>query len=107
MRIKLTSFSELVSRIKSLPGHLLVALVPYSVYLFAVSLIPLPAGHAPEGAFDEALSRLIVLGTFTIGLLSGLGAVWNAWDFLPALSKKSRYATNDEMLLCVTQEYFG
>jgi hypothetical protein len=67
--------------------------VPYSAYLFAVSLIPLPVGQTPKSIFYEALSRLIVLGTFTIGLLSGLGAVWNAWDFLPALSRKNRYVT--------------
>lgn len=69
-----------------------MALIPYSLYLFALSLIPLPEGLSSNDPdlVSSALERLIVLGTFIIGLLSGLGAARNAWDFMPALSKSRR-----------------
>lgn len=75
----------------------MMALIPYSLYLFALSLIPLPEGlslNDPD-LVSSALERLIVLGTFIIGLLSGLGAARNAWDFMPAFSKSRRWADVD------------
>ena len=69
-----------------------MSLVPYLIYLFAFTMIPLPESLSTvnSGITTLALSRLIVLGTFIIGLLSGFGAAMNSWEFLPALSKSRR-----------------
>lgn len=82
-----------LSRRRSIPTRIVMALVPYSFYLFALSLIPLPESLITTipGLLSIALSRLIVLGTFIIGLLSGLGAARNAWDHMPIFSRKRRY----------------
>lgn len=77
-----------ISRKRSLTTRIFLALVPYSVYLFALSLIPLPEGVQSATILMNALSRLVFLGTFIIGLLSGLGAARNAWEFLPTLYKR-------------------
>lgn len=67
-----------------------MAILPYSFYLFALSLIPLPDALKASTLLETALSRLIVLGTFIIGLLSGLGAAKYVWDYLPLVSSSRR-----------------
>ena len=70
-----------------------LSLVPVITYLFAFSHIPLPAGLASSDTTTIALSRLIVLGTIILGLLSGFGVISNSWRFLPFISQ-SRYVSS-------------
>jgi hypothetical protein len=65
----------------------IMSLVPVAVYLFSLSYIPLPSALSSSDALTTALSRLIVLGTALLGLLSGFGAVSNAWAFFPLFSR--------------------
>ena len=68
-----------------------MALIPYSIYLFAFSLIPVPEGLTSSNIESISLARLIVFGTFTMGLLSGLGAARNIWEYTPVFSESNRY----------------
>ncbi|KAH8112124.1 Abscisic acid G-protein coupled receptor-domain-containing protein [Phellopilus nigrolimitatus] len=92
-----------VSRSRSVPTRVLMALIPYSLYIFALSLIPLPEGLSSTSLISAALLRLIVLGTLIIGLLSGLGAARNAWDFTPWLSKNQRRVPSEQELLAAEE----
>lgn len=66
------------------PGmRLSLTLVPFLLYLFAFSYVPLPAHMEGAGFFTHALARMTVLGTLLLGLLSGFGAVSTAWSFQP------------------------
>jgi hypothetical protein len=69
---------------------MVVSLAPVIVYLFLLSWIPLPDALASSDMMTAALSRLVVLGTIILGLLSGFGAVSNAWAFFPLFSR-NRY----------------
>jgi hypothetical protein len=71
-------------------ARVLLSLVPVIIYFFALSRIPLPAALASSDITTVALSRLIVLGTIILGLLSGFGAISSLWKFLPFISQ-SRY----------------
>ena len=71
-------------------ARVFLSLVPVIIYLFALSHIPLPAALASSDTTTIALSRLIVLGTIILGLLSGFGAISSSWQFLPFISQ-SRY----------------
>ena len=66
------------------------SLIPVSIYLFLLSWIPLPDALASSNLTTTALSRLVVLGTIILGLLSGFGAINNAWAFFP-LFFRNRY----------------
>ncbi|KAJ7607545.1 G protein-coupled receptor 89 [Roridomyces roridus] len=72
-----TSSARLMPRI--LFSTLCVAL-----YLLLFSFIPLPASLSVSDTLSATLSRLIVLGTLILGLLSGFGAVSSSWAFLPS-----------------------
>jgi hypothetical protein len=63
------------------------SLVPVVLYLFALSYIPLPEALSSSDIMTAALSRLIVLGTIILGLLSGFGAISSSWQYLPFLSR--------------------
>jgi hypothetical protein len=51
------------------------------VYLYLLSFIPVPKAVASSDLFTSVLSRLIGSGTIILGLLSGFGAISNAWAF--------------------------
>jgi hypothetical protein len=57
--------------------------LPVGLYLFLLSLIPVPTDLLVTDFITTTLARLIVVGTFVLGVLSGLGAMNNAWMFLP------------------------
>ncbi|KDR78231.1 hypothetical protein GALMADRAFT_65417 [Galerina marginata CBS 339.88] len=61
----------------------ILSLIPVALYLFALSYIPVPASLETSDTATTALSRLIVLGTIVLGLLSGFGAISSSWKFLP------------------------
>lgn len=65
--------------------------MPVALYLFLLSRIPLPDALASSDFTTTTLSRLIVLGTIILGILSGFGAVSSAWAFFP-LFLRNRYA---------------
>ncbi|KAI5119350.1 hypothetical protein M0805_004027 [Coniferiporia weirii] len=87
-----------VSRSRSVPTRILMALIPYSLYIFALSLIPLPEGLSSTTILSVALSRLVVLGTFIMGSLSGLGAARNSWIYIPSLSRRQRRVPSEQEL---------
>ena len=65
------------------PRHLIISLSLYLAYLYALSFIPIPEAQTtnePSISFlySIALGRLVVLGVFTLGVLSGFGAARNA-----------------------------
>ena len=74
-----------LSRTRSMPTRISMALVPYAFYLFLLAMIPLPESLGSKSIVSAALSRLIVLGTFIIGMLSGIGAARYIWAYIPAV----------------------
>lgn len=70
--------------------RLVLTALPASLFLFLLSFIPLPAAHAANGFLEVVFARLTVVGTVILGLLSGFGAVSNAWTFFPVLSRSAR-----------------
>ena len=70
-----------------MPMRVMMAFIPYSIYIFALSLIPIPPEAVENADVSNIesvfLARLIVFGTFVMGLLSGLGAARNIWEYLP------------------------
>ncbi|KAK2460368.1 hypothetical protein APHAL10511_007533 [Amanita phalloides] len=71
--------------------------IPVAVFLFALAHIPLPVGLASSNFLTSALSRLIILGTIILGLLSGFGAISNAWGFIPFLSTSQPIPTEQQI----------
>ncbi|TFK19653.1 hypothetical protein FA15DRAFT_674243 [Coprinopsis marcescibilis] len=78
------------------PRFLLNSL-PIILYFIALSFIPLPEGLTSPDFTTKILSRLIVVGTVVLGLLSGVGAVNNSWTYLPFLAQRSTCPTDSEI----------
>lgn len=69
----------------------LIALVPYCLFIYCFTLIPVPSTSTPNTPREAVwaamtLSRLVVAGVIILGLLSGFGAVRNAWKMLANVS---------------------
>ncbi|KAF8626649.1 hypothetical protein AX15_004742 [Amanita polypyramis BW_CC] len=77
--------------------RILISFIPVILFLFAVAYIPLPAGLTTPDVLTSALSRLIILGTIILGLLSGFGAISNAWGFIPFLSTSIPVPTEQQI----------
>ena len=62
-------------------------LTPLFGYFLLLSYVPLPvalsSSHGSASLLAAALSRLAVLGTVMLGLLSGFGAVSTSWGYFP------------------------
>ncbi|KAF9497388.1 hypothetical protein BDN71DRAFT_1444856 [Pleurotus eryngii] len=69
--------------------------IPVLLFLVAFSYVPLPDESLSTDIRISTLSRLNVLGTIVLGLLSGFGAISNAWVFLP-FSSRSRASIPSE-----------
>ncbi|KAJ8690451.1 hypothetical protein PTI98_011878 [Pleurotus ostreatus] len=69
--------------------------IPVLLVLVAFSYVPLPDESLSADIRTSTLSRLNVLGTIVLGLLSGFGAISNAWAFLP-FSSRSRASIPSE-----------
>ncbi|KAL5520503.1 hypothetical protein ACEPAG_9727 [Sanghuangporus baumii] len=95
-----------LSRNRSVSTRVMMTLIPYVVYLFAFTSIPLPESlsSANSEITTQSLSKLIALGTFIIGLLSGFGAARNSWDYLPEFSKSRRGRTPSEQEIRTAEE---
>ncbi|PFH50378.1 hypothetical protein AMATHDRAFT_61214 [Amanita thiersii Skay4041] len=79
-----------------------ISFVPVATFLFALLQIPLPDGFVPLDMSMNVLSRLLILGTITLGLLSGFGAISNSWGFIPFLSSAKPTPTEHQI---TTAEY--
>ena len=64
--------------------------IPVGLFLFFLEMIPLPSALPTSGIIVTTLSRLTVLGTIILGLLSGFGAINTAWVYFPGLRGKQR-----------------
>ncbi|KAF9262093.1 hypothetical protein L218DRAFT_868670 [Marasmius fiardii PR-910] len=78
--ISLSSDSSRGGRIRICSPRLFLTFLPVFIYLYLLSLIPLPPGLAVGNStrvdlFTATLARLVVLGTIILGLLSGVGAI--------------------------------
>ena len=73
------------------------SLIPVTLYLFALSYIPIPEALEPSDTATAALSRLIVIGTIVLGLLSGFGAISNSWQFLPFGSRSQGVPSDQDI----------
>ncbi|KAJ3516331.1 hypothetical protein NLJ89_g1183 [Agrocybe chaxingu] len=83
---------------KSLFGpRAILSLIPVGLYLFALTYIPLPSTLESTDTSTTFLSRLIVLGTIILGLLSGFGAVSNSWQFLPFGNRAQTVPTEQDV----------
>ena len=80
-----------LGRRRSLLMSSLLTIVPYGVYIFLLYKVPIPAGMILPSFWNALFSRLVVVGIVILGLLSGFGAVSNAWDFFPAFLGSARY----------------
>ncbi|KAF5347339.1 hypothetical protein D9756_009952 [Leucocoprinus leucothites] len=70
------------------PRTILSSFIPVLLSLILLSYIPSFTTESHPPFLSRTLSRLIVLGTTILGLLSGFGAVTRAWDYLPSSTKK-------------------
>ena len=66
-------------------------MLPVSFFLFILSYVPLPSSISKTSGISAIVSRLTVIGTVILGLLSGFGSINNAWDYLPILSQNQKY----------------
>ncbi len=58
-------------------------------------MIPIPEGvsKASESALEQIVARVVIVGTFAIGLFSGIGAAVNMSRFLPIFIDSRRCAS--------------
>ena len=68
--------------------RILLNFIPVGFFLFFLAMIPLPAALPTSGIIATTLSRLTVMGTIILGLLSGFGAINTAWVYFPGLRGK-------------------
>jgi len=85
------------SRKRTIIFGVVVSLIPVIIYLFLLSLVPLPDALTSSDITTTALSRLVVLGTIILGLLSGFGAISNAWAFFPLFWRNRTVTTEGDV----------
>jgi hypothetical protein len=76
---------------RSFAVRCLLTVLPVSLFLFILSYVPLPSSISETSGVSAIVSRLTVIGTVILGLLSGFGSINNAWDYLPILSRNQKY----------------
>ncbi|KIL64585.1 hypothetical protein M378DRAFT_186676 [Amanita muscaria Koide BX008] len=74
-----------------------ISFIPVIALLFAIAHIPLPKGLTSHDTMTSILSRLIILGTIILGLLSGFGAISNSWGFIPFFSNSKPVPTEQQI----------
>jgi hypothetical protein len=95
--------SGVASLIRS-PRTICFSLISVMLSLALMSYIPFYTdASSPANLLGRSLSRLLVLGTIVLGLLSGFGAVMRAWDFLPASPKHDHDAVPTEEDIQLTE----
>ena len=86
-----TIFSDTRPQRRSFAVRCFFAMLPVSFFLFILSYVPLPSSISKTSGISAIVSRLTVIGTVILGLLSGFGSINNAWDYLPILSQNQKY----------------
>ncbi|EPS96199.1 hypothetical protein FOMPIDRAFT_161929 [Fomitopsis schrenkii] len=76
--------------------RVLLNFIPVGLFLFFLETIPLPSASPTSSIIATTLSRLTVLGTIILGLLSGFGAINTAWVYFPGLRGKQSLHPSDE-----------
>ncbi|KAI0633056.1 Abscisic acid G-protein coupled receptor-domain-containing protein [Trametes polyzona] len=84
------------TRQQILSPSLALYLIPNVLFLLALSHVPLPAELPTHNMLAATLSRLTVIGTVILGLLSGFGAIYTAWDFFPVFTRNTKSHPSDE-----------
>ncbi|TFK48188.1 hypothetical protein OE88DRAFT_1720292 [Heliocybe sulcata] len=87
---------------RSIFTRLLLTISPVFAYLLLLSYVPLPAALTSAGITTSTLARLIVVGTIILGLLSGFGAISNAWAFFPLFSREKRVNPSSDDVVAAT-----
>ncbi|KZS97048.1 hypothetical protein SISNIDRAFT_547125 [Sistotremastrum niveocremeum HHB9708] len=91
---------------KTLHNKFLIALIPYTIYLILLTHIPLPYGTSEYGILALWLTRLLVIGTSILGILTGLGTISSTYDSLSLLlsfsAGGSRRVTDQDILQAET-----
>jgi len=87
-----------------------LTIFPVSIFLFILSYVPLPSSISEKSGVSAVVSRLVVIGTVILGLLSGFGSISNAWDYLPILSRNQKYSesfqNNDTIVLILVKDTY-
>ena len=89
-----TAFPDQRPQRRSFTVRCLLTVLPVSVFLFILSYVPLPSSISETSGVSAIVSRLTVIGTVILGLLSGFGSMNNAWDYLPILSRNQKYGSD-------------
>jgi len=97
LSLVLTIGGPVRTRKRSIIFRGLLSLIPVVLYLFLLSWVPLPDALMSSDITTTALSRLVVVGTTILGLLSGFGAVSNAWAFFPLFSRNRILTTEGDV----------
>lgn len=82
--------------LRSVPRAIASSFIPVILSLTLLSYIPPFTTESDPAFLSRTLSRLVVLGTTILGLLSGFGAVTRAWNFLPSSTSKDYDAVPTE-----------
>ena len=89
-----TTFSDIRLHRRSFAVRCLLTVLPVSFFLFTLSYVPLPSSISKTSGVSAIISRLVVVGTVILGLLSGFGSINNAWDYLPMFSRNQKYGSD-------------
>jgi len=93
---------------RSFAVRCLLTVLPVSFFLFVLSYVPLPSSISETSGVPAIVSRLTVIGTVILGLLSGFGSINSAWDYLPVLSRNQKYGSdshqNDVVVLILVKD---
>lgn len=89
-----TSFADARPQKQSFAIRCILTVLPVSLFLFILSYVPLPSSISETSGVPAVVSRLTVIGTVILGLLSGFGSINNAWDYLPILSQTRKCGDN-------------
>ena len=89
-----TTFSDNRLQRRSFAVRCLLTVLPVSFFLFILSYVPLPSSISKTSGVSAIISRLVVVGTVILGLLSGFGSINNAWNYLPMFSRNQKYGSD-------------
>lgn len=102
----LQQFFLLTSKSKQRPilWKLIFTFVPYIVYLFILSHVPLPTGLrlSELERLTSILARLVVLGTLILGIFAGFGAISAIYNYIQ-LSKATRESVSENEVQAAEQ----
>ena len=105
-----TTFPDRRPQRRSFAVRCILTVLPVSFFLSILSYVPLPSSISETSGASAIVSRLTVIGTVILGLLSGFGSINNAWDYLPILSRNQKYGSdshrNDVVVLTSAKDTY-